>query len=190
MILSEQILALRNEGKSYRQIEAALGCSKSTIAYHLSEGEKDRVRSRTIKARSDNPLIKKVDQFRNTTRKTEVATRRAIPLDKAIRDKVGDYQKVEKKYNTTFTPKDLLDKVGDNPICYLSGRPIDLTQTSTYHLDHIIPRSKGGDNSLENLGLAEKHANLAKSNLSVAELLELCADILKHNGYTVSKSGE
>ncbi len=97
---------------------------------------------------------------------------------------------MNRKYNTVFTSQDVLEKFGDTPRCYLSGRKIDLSVTGSYHLDHIHPRSKGGDNSLENLGLAEKHANLAKSNLSVDELLLLCEDILRHNGYTVSKSGE
>ena len=40
MKISEQILALREQGKSYRQIERELGCSKGTIAYHLGEGQK------------------------------------------------------------------------------------------------------------------------------------------------------
>ena len=39
----EDILRLRSEGKSYREIEKALGCSKSNIAYHCDGGkEKSR----------------------------------------------------------------------------------------------------------------------------------------------------
>ena len=40
----ENILKLRAEGKSYRQIEKELGCSKGTISYHLGVGQKNKTR--------------------------------------------------------------------------------------------------------------------------------------------------
>lgn len=80
-----------------------------------------------------------------------------------------------------FTARDVIDKFGDNPVCYLTGRPIDLDATSSYHFDHIVPVSKGGGNGLDNLGLLCKEANIAKSNLSVQELLDLCKEILDHH---------
>ncbi len=43
----ENILRLRAEGKSYREIQKELGCSKSTIAYHCGEGQKAKTRYRT-----------------------------------------------------------------------------------------------------------------------------------------------
>lgn len=50
----ENILRLRAEGKSYRQIQATLGCSKGTIAYHLGPGQKDKTYNRTKDIRSSN----------------------------------------------------------------------------------------------------------------------------------------
>lgn len=49
--LSERILALREQGMSYRAIQKELGCSKGTIAYHLGEGqvEKNQERQRRIR---------------------------------------------------------------------------------------------------------------------------------------------
>jgi len=38
----EEIIRLRNNGLSYRQIEEELGCSKSTISYHVGEGQKEK----------------------------------------------------------------------------------------------------------------------------------------------------
>ena len=38
----EDILKLRSEGKSYRQIEKELGCSKSLISYHCGNGNEKR----------------------------------------------------------------------------------------------------------------------------------------------------
>lgn len=50
--MKEKILALAAEGKSYRQIQAELGCSKGTIAYHLGAGQKEKTRTRTNRSRT------------------------------------------------------------------------------------------------------------------------------------------
>ena len=52
----DNIIKLHKDGKSYREIQKILGCSKGTIAYHLGEGQKDKAnirtnRNRTIKKR-------------------------------------------------------------------------------------------------------------------------------------------
>lgn len=55
MTIKEQILKLRDEGKSYREIEKIVGCSKGTVAYHCGPGQKiktlERVTERRSKAR-------------------------------------------------------------------------------------------------------------------------------------------
>lgn len=53
MTLKEEILRLRNLGKSYREIQNELNCSKSTIAYYLSDGQKQKTikRSNVTKAK-------------------------------------------------------------------------------------------------------------------------------------------
>ena len=56
-----------------------------------------------------------------------------------------------------------------------------------YQLDHIIPSSRGGDNSFKNLGITHKIVNYMKGNLTPEELIEWCIKILKHNGYNVTK---
>ena len=87
-----------------------------------------------------------------------------------------------------FNFKDVLEYYGEETTCYLSGRHINLSEPRTYHFDHIIPVSKGGDCSFENLGIVRKEANRAKSDLLVEEFIGLCKDVLEHNGYTVSKN--
>jgi DNA-binding transcriptional MerR regulator len=49
----ENIFRLRAEGKSYREIQEVLGCSKGTIAYHLGSGQKEKVRQRSQKRRQE-----------------------------------------------------------------------------------------------------------------------------------------
>lgn len=41
-IYKDDILRLRSEGKTYKEIQDALGCSKGTISYHLGEGQKEK----------------------------------------------------------------------------------------------------------------------------------------------------
>jgi len=59
-----------------------------------------------------------------------------------------------------------------------------------YWFDHIVPRSRGGQNTLENLGIAIPEANKAKGNLHLNEFLNLCEMILLNFGYGVTKSPE
>jgi len=61
--LSEQIIQLHSEGKSYRQIQSLLGCSKGTISYHLGAGQKEKTRQRTRDKR--NKIIKYVQEFKS-----------------------------------------------------------------------------------------------------------------------------
>ena len=44
--LKEDIIDFAEKGLSYRQIQAKLGCSKSTIAYHLGKGQKEKAKAR------------------------------------------------------------------------------------------------------------------------------------------------
>lgn len=80
-----------------------------------------------------------------------------------------------------FNEELLLEKIGDNPVCYLTGRPINLEDSRSYNLDHIIPKSKGGNNSLENCQIACRDANQAKNDLTYDEFIQLCKDVLAYH---------
>lgn len=54
MDVKTEILRLREEGKSYRQIQSELGCSKGTIAYHCGAGQKDKAKQRIRDKRNAN----------------------------------------------------------------------------------------------------------------------------------------
>ena len=49
--LKEKILALKEKGLNYDQIKRRLNCSKSTISYHLGDGQKDKAYARVRKQR-------------------------------------------------------------------------------------------------------------------------------------------
>ena len=70
-------------------------------------------------------------------------------------------------YKKNFGSKEVLNKIQVTPEkaeCYLTGREIDLKQTSDYHLDHVVPRSKGGRTIWQNVVTACPHCNLMKGN--------------------------
>ena len=87
--------------------------------------------------------------------------------------------------NVSVKYKDLLSKFSETPKCYLTGRNIDLCDSNSYNLDHIIPKAKGGLNTIENLGLTCRDANSSKTDLLIDEYLILCKEVLKNFGYTV-----
>ena len=170
--MKDEIFRLHNEGLSYNQIVERLGCSKSTVGYYLGDGQKEKTRERTNKRRASNPILSKLDQYKsrkglyNKTNKFNIRH-----LDGSAKDKCTE----------NFNIRDVGLKFGESPVCYLTGESIDLSKPNTYTFDHIIPSSKGGDNSLDNLGLTLKEANQAKSDMSVDALLDLCEKILRHH---------
>lgn len=52
MAYEKDILDLRAQGKSYREIESILGCSKGTIAYHLGTDQKQKNLTRSNVSRA------------------------------------------------------------------------------------------------------------------------------------------
>lgn len=178
MKLKDQILQLRQEGKTYKEIQETLGCSKGLICYYCGDNQKDKTYKRTQKRRKETVISQKVEAFQ-----------------RQIRDKSEDFQRerlINKKgisflgkRNLTFRWYDVIEKYGWQTNCYLTGRPINLHETHTYHFDHKMPYSKGGSSEIENLGITCKEANLAKSNMTIEEFLQICKETLEFNGYEV-----
>lgn len=160
--MKEEILKLREEGKSYREINLILGCSKGTIAYHCGKGQKEKTQKRRkINSNSiKHKIYNKIDSF---------VSRNTVPK--------GVFNYIKRDLNHIH----YYDKIIENPYCYLTGEKIDLYLSNSYNLDHIIPASKGGDNSIENMGLCLKQANMAKSDLTKEELINLCKKIIEFN---------
>ena len=89
MSLSEKILNLRNQGKSYNQIMIELNCSKSTVAYHCNPNQKQLYRERTRKCRERKTLGIIIDKPLRTCKKcnsklykeNQVSNRSTVCLD-------------------------------------------------------------------------------------------------------------
>lgn len=177
--MKEQILKLREEGKSYKQIKKEVGCSLATISFHCGIGQKEKNAKRLKNRRASNVFISKLERFKNRT----------------ISEKGRSFQRRQKgnlipreEYN--FTLDDLVNKIGDHAICYLSGKIIDLSEPKSFHFDHIIPASRGGSNQIENLGLIDSTINKMKHDLTPEEFIEKCKEVLEYNGYIIRKRDE
>ncbi len=196
--LKDDILKLRKVGKTYDQIIKELNCSKSTVSYHCTEKTKILTKVRNEKRKKLKPGefygIKRLYSFKTEKSSGFIKPNRTIKNINCSLDKFKKkdnnvkgkhkYRKIALKENFTF--KDVFALHKKNQICYLTGRKLNLKDPNTFSFDHITPSSKGGSNTIENLGICRPEANAAKSNLTVDEFIGLCKDVLKSNGYTVT----
>lgn len=186
----DKILELRLQGKSYKQIVAILGCSIGTISYHCGNEQKLKTTKRKSKFnKSAHPYLHKLYRFTNKYYQEKKAKDKLRSnLQKQLRDKLYDFYKKGSAMDSKITLEQLIEKFGEQTNCYLTGQPIDIYQPSTYEFDHIIPTSRGGDNSIDNLGIADKRVNQAKRDMTPDEFINLCKQVLTHNGYQVTKA--
>jgi 5-methylcytosine-specific restriction endonuclease McrA len=63
-------------------------------------------------------------------------------------------------------------------ICVLTGRKLT---TENISLDHIIPLSISGDNTIDNVRLVVKDVNFAKQQLLDDDFVKLCQDVVNHH---------
>jgi 5-methylcytosine-specific restriction endonuclease McrA len=184
MLLKEKILELKSKGLSQSEIVEKLGCAKSTVCWHFNP-EKQLKKAQDRKKKIPDYEIK---NCRNVSRffcsKTENKQPRKIKdltfsqAHVKNRERLKNFSKhyksntmeqktkikyVKEKYNitesnTTFT-------------CRYTAKILDWTRPEEYQYDHIIPRSRGGKNTLENLQIISKEANQAKGDMTHEEFV-------------------
>lgn len=112
-------------------------------------------------------------------------------VDGIIEEKLNKYQRGHKSNRidniVPIDKKAAKDKIKNTKSCYLTGRPLNLNDRSSWSLDHKNPRSRGGTNSIHNMGVASTIANQSKMTMNVKEYLDLCQEVLRHHGYVVYK---
>jgi len=81
----------------------------------------------------------------------------------------------------------LIRRILDNGRCSLSGRPLvfESNYITTPSIDRIDSSKGYTDDNIQWVGAS---INNAKATLDNNDFIELCADIARHNGYTVTKN--
>lgn len=184
--LQNQIVILRKKGLSFLEISKQLNCSKSSVSYTLRKLQKIKTKNR----RDNTPhwliiLSKKIDTFKRKEKKRTITKGKDWKMK--LRGSVSKFS--NKKGNKVMLGyKDVLNKYNGKYIVtdYITGDIIDITKDD-YCLDHIIPSSKGGLNTLDNLAIVTPKTNKVKSDLTVEELIAFSKKILENNGYSVTK---
>ena len=82
------ILRLRKEGLSYKQIAKNLGCSTSTISFHLGKGQSERKRVKQQGIDEGYSLAKKLNNFKSKCSKKQWI---------AFHTKIKSFKKKKKK---------------------------------------------------------------------------------------------
>jgi len=180
IMYKEQILELHKQGKSRKEIREMLGCSKSLVIYHVGDGQKEKHKKRCFKHRtSAHPYYRKIERFINKKSDGLTTINPKTDWKELMRGRVKNFMKRNNIMSDKFTVEDVINKFGENPKCYLTGQDINIYETRTYEFDHILPASRGGDNSLDNLGICTKEANQAKRALTKDEFYKLCKSVVE-----------
>jgi CRISPR/Cas system Type II protein with McrA/HNH and RuvC-like nuclease domain len=158
----QQVFDLKKRNFNYNQIAKQLGINRCSVRYYLNlEQEKEKAR-----------------QYKNQHK---------LHPDHVLSKKIQNFQSKRRAYNNKeierFSLEDFKRHLNGHYRCYLTGQDINLSDTKSYQLDHIIPIAQGGKNTLENCGLVSKKANQAKNELSHSDFITLCLRIVKHHGY-------
>lgn len=197
--IKNQILELKNQGVGFNEIKRRLKCSSATLSYHLSKGQKAKNYQRTVNRRNKHPYIRKIENFiygnrsRSNIKKNPTYSWYKLLLSKILGFSItqeGRQVKMNGKriLATTmkvFSVEDVIEKFGEHPKCYLTGKILDIQKPRTYQFDHIIPVSQGGDCTIDNLGLCTKEANEAKGSMTPSEFFDFCRKVLEYQGYKV-----
>jgi len=122
---------------------------------------RSRVYSRTAKGKESRKKVNKKQYKFN--------------LRSYLNNRLQRFKKRDKNNEFDYTVDDFLEHVGDKPVCYISGKPINLElHKGEYDFDHIIPLAKGGTSALENLGLTISKYNRMKWTMTTEEFREEC----------------
>jgi len=89
--------------------------------------------------------------------------------------KLTEYANRRYKNKQMITPRDLFNIAKKQKlVCPLSGRKLT---TENISIDHIVPQSKGGTNTVDNIRLTDKVVNISKNALNDLDFIKMCKEV-------------
>ena len=142
----------------YKHVDGRYGLRANCKVCHCKK-QQDYINKMTPQERYE---FKKAERQRNLHTYRE-ASRKRIAKDRGV-------------YHEYWTEKQLFETYGTN--CYLCNKPIDLnaprkgqgSDLSSWP-DHIIPTSRGGENTIRNVRPCHRKCNQAKYNMTYEEFI-------------------
>jgi 5-methylcytosine-specific restriction endonuclease McrA len=182
-----QITILEILGVYPTNIAKVVNCNRARIS-QLRNKEQYAAKQKQIHQSKLNDLEyivrRRITQFCRDRRRKKRKWSEVKSFRQMISKRINGFTRGEKQM---FHFDELMEKIGDNPRCAMTGRTINLQNRKSWQLDHIIPSSKGGDDTLENCQLVCTEANQSKANMTEQEHLNLCREILEHHGFVVTR---
>lgn len=106
------------------------------------------------------------------------------PIDRVVTQKIRSFSR---NGTMAFSLEEFYARFPD-PKCYLTGVKIDLSNARSYSLDHIIPYSRGGSCSIDNVELILPVINIMKSSIPAGDFVLMCNLVVKNSMPKIPKS--
>jgi len=162
-------------------------CPQPTLTYYCTHHKKQRSRSRSKRRRlrkrcsvCNGPVttgVKYCDEHRLAIDRERRRTRKRVARDKLRASNPLEYSLKQRARKLRVGWQDLLSLLEAQQYrCAYTG---ELLTVGTMHLDHVVPRSRGGNNSVSNLQWITARINRMKSDLDHGEFLRLCEEIVE-----------
>ena len=78
----------------------------------------------------------------------------------------------------TISARQVIERVKQQDFrCAISGR---MLTPETASLDHILPLSRGGEHSFENVWVVDHQINIAKGTMTLEEFVNMCRQVTQY----------
>ena len=178
--------AMYAEGITKADIAEELGVKYNSLAYHLNEGEKERVAASrdTRRAAPGGVFSAKVEDFNKAF--LEENKRPHNGYTNIFNEKIRNFTGIKGGPELMAKKKEILEKLwpGENnekrtdykTKCALTGEPIDLDarkgEPGYSNLDHELARARGGSNDANNCQPLSSAVNGMKGDMTNEEFFE------------------
>ena len=194
LMLKEKILKLKEEGLSQSEIALKLGCAKSTVCWHF-DPNKQLKKAQDRKKKIPEHMVKwqrNISRFSTSKpknkQKVEIKDLTFAEARDKFRNRLKDYAKIyksDKERTKVVNIKKVVDKYNiteENTkiVCRYTGDVLDWKRPTECEIDHEHPRSKGGDNTIDNLQILSKPANQAKGDMTHDEFIAFIKKCYHH----------